>query len=128
MTRINGAADAVSYDAIQKFTNPTEGLDSEWLEALEIWAADPDMILILEGPTLNYALANLGKSSPAMSAAQMVLRHLRELTNFHAGRRGDMMTPVNMKMKTELVNMGKSSSGPANSRHGIRKLWVWHTE
>ena len=129
MTRIiNGAARAVSYEAIQKFTNPTDGLDSEWLEALEIWAADPDMILILEGPTLNYALANLGKASPAMAAAQMVLRHLRELTNFQVGPRGDAKTPANMKMRTELVNTGKSSSGPANERHGTRKLWVWHKD
>jgi hypothetical protein len=126
MYRINASAASISHKEIRKLTNPDVELDPEWLEALKIWADDPDMILILQGPTLNYALANLGNASPAMAAAQMVLRHLRELTNFQEGPRGDMKTPANLKMKTELVNTGKSSSGPANERHGTRKLWIWH--
>jgi hypothetical protein len=52
MRRINASATSVSRKEIHKLTNPDVELDSEWLEAPEIWAADPDMILILEGPCL----------------------------------------------------------------------------
>jgi hypothetical protein len=130
MYRINDSATAVSRKELHKLTNPIVELDSDWLAALKIWADDPDMILILQGPTLNRALANLGKASPAMAAAQMVLRHLRELTNFQVGPRGDAKTPANMKMKTELVNTGPRGrpTAAAESEFPIRKLWVWHKD
>ena len=107
MYRINDNAEAMSLAAIEKFTNPVYNLNSNWLRALEIWAREPDMVVILEGQPLDHALANLGNATPRMAAAQTVLRYLRELSNFQDGLR----TPANLKMKCEVVGS---------------KLWVWH--
>ncbi len=115
MYRINEKAMGFSHRELKKFTEPQMMLDDDWFAALQIWADDPDMVVILDGEPLEYALANLGNATPRMSAAQMVLRHLRELANFQGsiipGTRGDMKTPANLKMKCEIVGS---------------KLWVWH--
>ena len=115
MYRINESAEQFSLSALSKFTEVST-LDSDWLSALEHWASDPDMVVVLTGAPLETALGEAKEGyTPRMACAVMVLRYLRELSSSNLAPRDG--TPnghwllTDSKMVCEIVD---------------NKLWVWH--
>lgn len=123
MTRLNDSADSFSLNELRNLTGDSvHTLDSEWLEAITEWADDPDMVLVLTGKPLDNALAKVtNRFSPRMACARMLADYFRHLSGCKQN-----YIPAKYKMVCEIVNLGKSSSRPANELHGIRQLWVWH--
>jgi len=105
---INPNARSMSLAEITECAEPVVHLDRDWLEAITKWTTDPDMVLILTGEPLETALGQVKEGySPRMACAQMVLRYLRELSDYNGGH----WLLTDSKMKCEIVD---------------RKLWVWH--